>query len=357
MGLKLRTFNEIFSDAVQWVTARTDRLTDFNVGSALRTIFEAVAMQLEEYYFALKQAILYAIENGIYEGFGFPIEEAHSAMGYVTVNFSIPLADALFLKKGTVFSTSAAYGYMYFESTEEVCAQAGSIAVMVPVKCKTAGVTGNVPAGAITTMVASSSAIASVKNETAFTSGTDVETKAERKRRFQHYIRTLSKATRDAIVYGTLEVDGVAGAWCDDSYIGFVRLYAHDSNGELSDELKARIMENLENYRAGGIEVQVMSIVRKPVDVDVMVMIENQYDAALYAALIKDLIDRMLNEHVVSEPFYLANMIHAIKDAYEDVVINIVVCEGSDTAAQACELIRAGDVTVHCVPERNWRDF
>lgn len=357
MSLKIRTFNDIFANAVEWVTARTDRLTDFNVGSALRTIFEAVAIQLEEFYFALVQAILYAIETAIYEAFGFPIRPAQRAAGYVTVEFASPLADTMFIKRGTVFATSGVYGYLYFESTEDIYAQTGCLCAMVPVQCKTEGETGNIPAGAINAMVVSNSIIKRVTNETAFVSGADVETPADRRRRFQHYIRTLSKATRDALTFGTLEVDGVAGAWCDDAYIGFVKLYAHDANGDLPDDLRQRIEANLENYRAAGIEVQVLPIIKHPVDVSVMVMINNEYDPQLYDTLVKELIDRMLNEHTVSEPFYTANMIHAIKDAYEEVVVNIKIVQGVDVEVENNEIVRAGTVDVHCVTVRDWHEY
>lgn len=188
----------------------------------------------------MKQNVLFAIETAIYDAFGFSIRQAQAAQGYVTVDFSEPLADTMLISKGTTFCTSNAYGYLYFESTENIYAPKDAISVMVPVQCKTAGETGNIPAGAITTMVVSNSIIKSVHNDTAFVSGTNLETGAERKRRFQDYIRTLAKATRDAIVYGTLEVDGVAGAWCDDKYIGFVKLYVHDANGDLPEELKKK---------------------------------------------------------------------------------------------------------------------
>lgn len=357
MGLIIRTFNTVFSNAAEWVTARTDKLTDFNVGSALRTLFEAIAIQFEEFYFAIKQNVLYAIETAIYDGFGFPIKQAEAASGYVTVSFRSPLADVMCIKRGTVFATSGVYGYLYFESTEDIYAAAGSMAVMVPVQCKTDGDTGNIPAGAITTMVASSSIIESVQNETAFTSGTNVETAAERKRRFQHYIKTLSKATTDALIYGTLEVEGVAGAWCDDKYIGFVKLYAHDANGDLPEDLKKQITAHLQNYRAGGIEVQVLPIVKRPIDVSIMVMIGNAYDTQLYDELIKELVDRMLNEHSVSEPFYAANMIHTIMDAYDDIVVNIRILKGSDVEVEDNEIIRAGAVDVHCVTVRDWHEY
>lgn len=357
MGLILRSFNDVFASLVTRITSRTSRLTDFNVGSALRTMCEAVGIQFEEFYYAIKQNVLFAIETAIYDAFGFPIRQAQPAEGYVTIDFTEPLADTLFFPAGTVFCTSSVYGYLYFESTENIYAVSDSICVMVPVRCKTPGEIGNIPAGAITTIVTTNSIIKRVYNETAFASGSNLETGAERKRRFQQYIRTLSKATRDALIYGTLEIEGVAGAWCDDNYIGFVKLYAHDANGDLPDDLKRKIQENLQNYRAAGIEVQILPIVKRPIDISVMIMIENEYDPQIYNALIKELIDRMLNEHVVSQPFYAANMIHAIKDAYENVVVNIRIIQGSDTEIQNNEIIRAGNVNVHCVTVRDWHEY
>lgn len=356
-GLKIRTFGEVFTDLVEWITARTSRLTDFNVGSALRTLTEAISIQFEEFYFAVKQNVLYAIDTAIYEAFGVKARGEQPASGYVTVVFEEPLSFEMHFPKGTTFSTSDVYGYIYFASTQDIYAEPGDAGIRIPVVCKTTGEAGNVPAGAVNKIATSNRIIRRVYNENAFSYGSNAETATERKRRFQHYIRTLSKGTRDAIIYGTLEVEGVAGACCDDRYIGFVKLYAHDANGDLPEDLKRRIVDNLQNYRSAGIEVQVLPIVKHPVDVDVMIMIDNAYDPAIYNGVLKDLIDRMLNEHTVAEPFYTANMIHAIKDAYEDIVVNILIQKGADVEVADNELIRAGNVTVRCVTVHDWRTY
>lgn len=355
MGLKIKSMYEVFNNLVEWITAKTDKITDFNIGSAARTLTEAIAVQFEEFYFNMKQNVLYAIENSIYISFGFDLKLSNASTGYVTVEFEEALPSIMIFPVGTIFCTSAIYGYIYFESTEEVYAEEGSLSIMIPVQCKTTGTIGNVPIGAISVIVTTNNIIRSVKNPAAFTNGLNEETSAERKRRFQNYIRTLARGTSDSIVYGCLEVEGVAGAWCDDSYIGYVKVYAHNSDGELPSELRKSIIDNLNNYRAGGIEVEVLPIVKKSVNLSLKIMINDDYDTEIYRQLIFALVTGHMNEYSVADNFYIADIIHTIKSAYEDITINILVTEGEDTQTGNNELIRPGDVTITCVNMKDWR--
>lgn len=354
MGLKLKSMYEVFTSLVDWITLKSDRLSDFNVGSALRTLTEAIAIQFEEFYFAMQQNINYAIENAVYESFGFNIKPSSAASGEVTIDFEEPLPSDLTFAAGTVFCTSATYGYIYYESTETVYAKKGDISVLVPVQCKTTGELGNIPSGAITTIVTTNSVIKSVYNLYAFVNGTEEETNTERKKRFQDYIKTLARGTADSIVYGCLEVDGVTGAWADDNYIGYVKLYAHDANGNLSEELRQKILKNLDNYRAGGIEVEVLPIVKKSVDLSISVILNNDYDTSTYAILITSLVESHLNSYSVASPLYISDLIHIIKSAYDSAVINILLDDLNDVMVNNNELIRPGTITTKCTNLKDW---
>ena len=50
MELKIKSMYEVFNNLVEWITAKTDKITDFNVGSAIRTLTEAISIQFEEFY-------------------------------------------------------------------------------------------------------------------------------------------------------------------------------------------------------------------------------------------------------------------------------------------------------------------
>lgn len=355
MGLKIKNMSEIFNNLVEWITTKTDKITDFNVGSAARTLTEAIAIQFEEFYFSMKQNILYSIENSVYNSFGYDLKISQAASGNVTVDFSEPLPESLVFPQGTVFCTSVTYGYIYYESTEEICAEQGSSSVLIPVKCKTTGTIGNVPNNAITTIVTTNPIISEVYNEKPFSNGTNEETSGERKKRFQDYIKTLARGTSDAIVYGCLEVEGVTGAWVDDNYVGYVKLYAHDSNGELPEELRQNILKNIINYRAAGIEVEVLPVIKKPANLSLKIMIKDDYDTEVYKNIIYTLINRHLNEYSVADNLYISDIMYYIKSSYDEVVINVVVESGEDIVVNNNEIIKAGDISISCINKRDWR--
>ena len=355
MALKIKSMYTILDDLINWTTARTDKLTDFNVGSGIRTLYEAVSVQIEEFYFRMKQNVLYAITNSIYTAFEFERKVAGYASGNVTVSFRNIVPAAFTIPAGTIFSTSDVYGYVYFESIEDTYVTTGLRSVVVKVQCKEAGTRGNVPQGAISVMVPTNSMIRYVYNESAFTNGQDAETATEHKQRFQQYINTLSKATSKAILYGTLEVEGVTGAWVDDNYVGYVIVYAHNSDGELPDTLRSDILNHLIDYRAGGIEVEVLPILKTEINSTIKVMLENEYDPEVYNTAIKNSVTNFLNDYTVGASFHVADVIHFIRSSYEDVVINVVLPNTKDIELQKNQLVRPGSLTVDCINQKNWR--
>lgn len=356
MSLEIKSMYKVLKDLIDWTTARTDKLTDFNVGSGIRTIYEAVSIQIEEFYFRMKQNVLYAIETSIYTAFDFPRKAAEYATGTVTITFLRALSTSLTIPKGTIFSTSDMYGYIYFETVEDNYCEPGLISTTVAVKCQQPGRIGNIPAGAITLMVPTNQNVKSVYNMGEFTDGRDAETYTEHKKRFQKYINTLSRATRNAITYGALQVEGVAGAWVDDNYIGYVKLYVHNSDGELPDELKSAVNKAMIEYRSGGIEVEVLPIVKVSIDPVLKVMIADEYDTTTYAEQIKSIVYTYLNDYTVGESYYTADVIHQIKACYEGIVINVLIQGTEDTYIESNEVVRPGNIEVTCINKKNWRN-
>lgn len=355
MALEIKSMYTVLKDLIDWTAARTNKITDFNIGSGIRTIYEAVSVQLEEFYFRMKQNALYAIATSIYTSFDFERKIAGYSTGYVTVAFTRALPTGLTFPKGTIFYTSDVYGYISFETLEDHYAKAGLTSTAIKVQCKQTGIVGNVPAGAISLIVPTNAIIRNIYNEEAFTDGRDAETATEHKKRFQHYINTLAKSTANAILYGTLEVEGVAGAWVDDNYIGYVKVYAHDSDGELPSSLRSKIQKHLINYRAGGIEVEVLPIITIKINQDISVMIGNDYDTTIYEELIDATVTKFLNEYTVGSSYHVSDVITFIKSSYEDAVINVIMPDAKDKELQKNQLIRPGNITVTCINQKNWR--
>ena len=92
------------------------------------------------------------------------------------------------------------------------------------------------------------------------------------------------------------------------------------------------------DYRAGGIEVEVLPIVKVTINQDIQVMIEDEYDTETYSGLIKNIVVAFLNDYTVGTNYHIADIVHAIKSSYEDVVINVVVPNSKDMELQKNQL-------------------
>ncbi|NCU21480.1 hypothetical protein EOM89_12360, partial [Candidatus Falkowbacteria bacterium] len=79
-----KPFSEIVADQVERVRLSTDRLTDFNVGSVVRSLLEANAVELDDYYQEMYLGLMRAIPTAIYIGFGFERQPAVAAAGVAT---------------------------------------------------------------------------------------------------------------------------------------------------------------------------------------------------------------------------------------------------------------------------------
>ena len=51
----------------------------------------------------------------------------------------------------------------------------------------------------------------------------------------------------------------------------------------------------------------------------------------------------------------MSDIIHMVKSAFEDVVINITILVGEDTIVGENELVRPGQITVTCINMKDWR--
>ena len=348
--------NELLKSLITWVSTGTSKITDFSVGSAVRTLLEAVALQLEEFYFNLHQSVEYAIENAVYSAFGFDKNPASSSTGFITITFKYAIPQSLTIKSGTVFSTNpSSTPVIYFRSTEDVVAIMNTEQILIPVECVTKGTLGNLPANTVNTLTTTNSYIESVTNTSAFVNGVDEENNASRKSRFKEYVRSLQRGTTEAIAYGTKTVPGVAGAWVDDNYIGFVRDYAHDSNGELPTELKIQILDVLEDYRSAGIEVEVLPVVKRNTNISLNLILKDFADMDDTVYGVNTLVTNFLNNFQVSENLYMTNLLSTITTSYKGVIVNIEILEGQDTNLQNNELIKAGTVTITGEYLSDWR--
>lgn len=346
MPLKIKSFKVILVSMADWVTSYSGKLTNFYVGSVVRTLLEAVAIEIEALYFQMAKAHKMAVENAIFESFGFSKYPSLPAIGQLTFNFKYPLSSPLRIPKGYRVSTSAAEGeIVYFEVVDDTIVQTGSISADVNVECTVPGLIGNVPANTVRTPVVRINEVSGITNAQAFFSGTPEETSAERKSRFSKFIQTLGKGTTSAVLYGTLKVPGVQGAYVEEG-IGIMNVYAHDASGLLPDALKQEILDSLHDYRPGGIPINLLAVTKKTIDLNIQITLQSGFNAPVYQALVQNAVSAFLSSFPVHKSLTRAELIKCIMGTDVTAISNTTTSLTDDINVLGYELIRPGNIVV-----------
>ena len=146
------TGSTITSIPASWIVSHSSKLSNFTIGSVIRTLLESVAIEIEAMYFQMHKGFKYAIENSIFHSFDFYKLPAEPARGQVTIVFNEALTDRLLIPIGYRFSTISIDNegtILYFKTTENTTCESGSTMAIVNVECETAGTIGNIPAWSI----------------------------------------------------------------------------------------------------------------------------------------------------------------------------------------------------------------
>jgi uncharacterized phage protein gp47/JayE len=145
--------------------------------------------------------------------FSFGRLQGSYAEGEITLTVNNVAAATLNIPLGSQFYTTPGLAgqnqTLYFASTQSVTLPAGQYTCTVPVKCTTVGTAGNVPPDSITSQSAALGA-STVTNLAAMTGGTNTETDAQLRQRFQDtFLRNIS-GTRDWYINLALQNNNVA---------------------------------------------------------------------------------------------------------------------------------------------------
>ena len=94
----IRNFDAIALAEINHARATQDTITDFNIGSLVRTLLESPAVELDEFYQLMLSGILDAIPVAVYKAFDFNTQDPGQARGLVTLNFTLPIVIVFILR-------------------------------------------------------------------------------------------------------------------------------------------------------------------------------------------------------------------------------------------------------------------
>lgn len=220
VGYAVKHFATLVGSMINWFSGNNAEITDFNIGSRIRTLMEAVAIEIEQFYYQLYQAITNGITNAVYNSFNFPPLQAKASSGAVTFTSSSPApSGGITIPSGTQLSTqgSSTTPAVIFQTVSTAVIPAGQTSVSVAVIAVVNGSIGNVGQNTIIVLISNPSGISTVTNPVAFSNGADLETADQQAARFQNYIENLSRATLGAIENAALQVANVVAAVAFDS--------------------------------------------------------------------------------------------------------------------------------------------
>jgi len=120
MSFQTKKFSSIVASMISWCSSATDKVTDFNVGSVIRTLIESVALELEELYYQLLKAVEEAIEEAIYRAFNFPRNPAEKSTGNVRFTRQTGSEVEVTISSGVLISTDTEPSILFETQADDV---------------------------------------------------------------------------------------------------------------------------------------------------------------------------------------------------------------------------------------------
>jgi len=355
----MKLFNEIYEAMRNKFLSLNSSLTNFNINSRIRALFEAVAEALERLWFyadTILQAVFVTTAKDTYLDkraleMGLVRRATQKAWGIVTFTGE----QGTIIPLGTIVSTNkASASVVEFITTKEVEIPTGD-EVDVDIEAVVAGTSGNVEAGKIDTLVSSVPGVAGVENKQAIAGGADEETDAElRQRLILRWYAPSYGPTNNTIRAWCLELRGVA----DTRVIGNfpepgkaqVLVWSRNQVGALvpaSIELVAQTQTLLDERRPVCFILTAVVPTGILVDVETEIAIEEGYEFLNVAESVKAIIESHFAGLGVGDDVLVAELLYtvmgitgvanaAIIEPETDVIIGV-----SDTALLGDNIVSA----------------
>lgn len=265
-----KSYEELLTEMKQSAISSGSGLTDFNEGSIIMTIFEAIARPLEQSYIDTRNGYTNNLRAIPYSVFDFQQKQGQKASVNVVFSRSSALDTVSTIPSGTRVSN----GSLVFITTQVATIAVGDTdSNSVGATAEEVGLKYNVPADTIKTIESNLSAeITEVNNPYKATGGTDAETQTQMLRRFKYMINGLQGSNRYGIMAGVLGIEGVRSVGIEEHFppksdIYNATVYVDDGTGRLTDDLKNKCSdiingndtESNPGLRAAGINIDIQA--------------------------------------------------------------------------------------------------
>jgi len=277
---------EVATQVMSWQTGQSGVITDYNVGSQIRTLSEAIG-SVEELSGVAAQALAFqALVYSAYSAFGITPLDAAFASGAITFSTGTgsnppPAAQSIAIPAGTLVQT---IGGTQFQTTQSVVLLQNSTSISAPITATVAGLNGNVSANTITQIVTGLPYALYCNNSAPTTGGQTQESATNTLARFTAAVAATGLSTPVAVANACIGVivsgtgETVAYSTCYEPWItqvlndqtpipGF-QIYVDNGSGTASSDLLSQVQATLNGilgtttlgYRPAGVPYTVSGV-------------------------------------------------------------------------------------------------
>jgi uncharacterized phage protein gp47/JayE len=378
MALQTQDFVTLVRNQVTAIQGYASVLVDLTIGSILRAIVEAnaaVAIRLQSLIVQVLAITRAATSSGAdldswVADFGVARLPATFATGQVTFSRFTSTQQAVVPVGSTVQTGDGSQQYAvvadatnpaYNGTLGGYVMGVGTASVTVPVVAVVAGAAGNAIAGAVSVIAGAIAGVDTVTNAAGFVNGADAESDAALRTRFIAYVRSLSKATKDAIRYAVTSLK--QGVTCslveNETYggaiqMGYFYVVVDDGTGAPTGTFLSTVANAVDAVRPFCSSFGVFGPVLVNAAVSMTVTVGAGYDVAATKTLVSDALKTYINSlgrdpttQVMTLPY--SRLAQVAYDASPGVTnVTSVTLNGgtADLTATAKQVIKWSSVTV-----------
>lgn len=202
MSFKSLTETQILANLIDTYSSLVPQVDDMNVGSNIRSIFEAFSQELKRLYQNMQESASETQKMAAYTMFNFPLLPAQAA--YTVVTLSVPQAPNANVSVPAGTTVAVLGTNIQFKTVAVNTWLSGQTILQVTAVCTVVGSIGNRRANEINTLITPIAGLSnvSVANQRDVRTGSDLETDDQRANRFQQWINSLHRGDIRALAYG-----------------------------------------------------------------------------------------------------------------------------------------------------------
>lgn len=368
----LKHFEQITASMINWMASMQAIITDFNVGSATRTLLEATAMELEELYYRIFSGIQASIPEEVFQAFDFPPISASPST--VTLTFGRTAADAAndyLIPAGTLVATADGVS---FQTVNDATLLKTTTSISTSAVAVNSGISGNVAAGSITVLKSAVVGIQTVTNSAASTGGVDQESLSSQQVRFSQYVSALARSPVNGIIAGAMSsklvdlitgqvTERVAFASLIEPYLidsskpaGICDLYIDNGGGAASNALVTQTQQIIDGYidpiqgpvmgyRAAGVTINVSAVTPISQAVVATVTPDTGFTFSALQSSVQAAVGSFFNALTIGQTMRWSQLLAAIM-AVPGVQSSTITVPAGDVTCQASQRIRLGTITI-----------